>query len=162
MNEEAQTRVAPPDASVQEASSEVESAPDEERRPAPASAPLTPLERVASIEQSIDVLWVSADDPCVRKSLQDSITRVGLKFEDLVGRVNRTDTTPVQQDAPIVPSIQCRPRKQTAAPARARKVTEETLNSLSQQLYKYRTEHRPMTKIERMTAELQRARVQAG
>ncbi|RYN48142.1 hypothetical protein AA0119_g13597, partial [Alternaria tenuissima] len=162
MNEETLTATVPPDASVHEASNEVDSVEDERRRPDAASAPLTPLEHIASIEQSIDALLASVNDPCVQKSLQGPIKRIDLKHRDLLSRVQRTETTPVQQEARIVPSIQYPPYELAVSRGRARNMTAESIRSLTRQIYAFRTQHVPMTEIKHMTAELQRARVQAS
>jgi hypothetical protein len=158
MDEEAPTAVGPPDASAQEASSGVKSVQDERRGPDRPNAPPTPLERMACIEQAIDGLLVSVKDPCVQKSLQDPITRIDLKFRDLVGRVHKTENPPVQRDARIVPSIQHHPHELTATSARARNITVDTIRSLTEQVYRYRTQCAPLTDIKLLSVQLDRAR----
>ncbi|RYN63521.1 hypothetical protein AA0119_g13334 [Alternaria tenuissima] len=161
MDEEAPTAVGPPDASAQEASSGVESVQDERRVPDRPNAPPTPLERMACIEQAIDGLLVSVKDPYVQKSLQDPITRIDLKFRDLVGRVHKTEATPVQRDARIVPSIQYHPHELTAASARAHDITADTIRSLTEQIHRHRAQCTPLTDIKFLSAQLDRARRQA-
>ncbi|KAF2844604.1 hypothetical protein T440DRAFT_512098 [Plenodomus tracheiphilus IPT5] len=159
MDEEALTAVGPPDASTQEASSGVESVQDERRGPDRPNAPPTPLERMACIEQAIDGLLVSVKDPCIQKSLQDPITRIDLKFRDLVGRVHKTENPPVQRDARIVPSIQYHRHGLTVNSARARNTTVDTIRTLTKEVYRYRTQCAPLTDIKLLSAQLNRARV---
>lgn len=113
---------------------------------------------MASIEQAIDVLLVSVNDPCVQKSLQDSITRVDLKFKDLISRVHGTEDTPVQRYARLVPSTQHRPHEVTPNSGRAHNMTADTIRALTKQVYKYRTQYAPSTEIRLLSAELERAK----
>lgn len=161
MDEEAATAVGPPDASAQEPSSGVESVQDERSEPDRPNAPPTPLEHIACIEKALDGLSVSVKDPSIRKSLQDPITRIDLKLRDLVGRVQKTENPPVQRKARIVPSIQYHPHELTAASARAHDITVDTIRSLAEQVYRYRTQCAPLTDIDLLSAQLDRARRQA-
>lgn len=160
MDEEAPTAVRPPDASAQEALSAVESVQDERRGPDRPNALSTPLGRVACIERAIDGLLVSVKDPCVQKSLQDPITRIDLKFRDLLGRVHKTENPPVQQDARIVPRIQYHPHELTVASAGAHNIPADTIQSLTEQVYRYRTLCAPLTDIMLLSTQLDTARKQ--
>ncbi|OWY52191.1 hypothetical protein AALT_g11815 [Alternaria alternata] len=157
MNEEALTATVPPDASVHEASNEVDSVEDERRRPDAASAPLTPLEHIASIEQSIDALLASLNDPCVQKSLQGPIKRIDSKFRDFVHRVEKTDKTPVRRDARIVSSTQYDPHKWNTASSIPWGITADTTQSFPQQAYGYGAQCAPSMQIKLLRTQLESA-----
>ena len=141
---------------MQEASSEREDVQDERRGPDPTSAQPTPLEHVASIERAIDKLLVGVEDPYVKESLQDSVTRIEPKFKDLVCRVRQSHQSAVQQDAPIVLNIH--PSLNPSATDWRKKCTmpADTIRSLSEQVYRYRTQHIALTEMKLMSARLDR------
>ncbi|KAI0570916.1 hypothetical protein Alg130_11057 [Pyrenophora tritici-repentis] len=113
--EEARSAAEPPDGSVQEASNRASSAKDERRRPDHLSAPLTPSELMAYIEQAIDDLLKTVEDPYVQESLRDSIARIESKFKHLFDQVRKNEDAPAQRVERTVPSFQHHSQKVTAA-----------------------------------------------
>ncbi|KAJ6192069.1 hypothetical protein J3E72DRAFT_380158 [Bipolaris maydis] len=148
--------VAHPVANAQEALAE--NVQGERREPDPLSPSLVPSERVASIDRALDQLLANIEDPCVRKSLQDPIARIELKFRDLVNRVHRTEQPAVQQDESLVPTIHCNSHASAGDWNRAHNMSADTIASLSAQIYRYRAQHMNLTEIESLSAHLERAR----
>ncbi|KAI0573474.1 hypothetical protein Alg130_10078 [Pyrenophora tritici-repentis] len=157
MNEEATNAVELPDASVQDASCEVESAQDARRGPGPPNAPFSPLEHIASIEKALDRLLVSVKDLNVQRSMQESIARIEPKFKELVSHVRKPGDPPVQRVDPIVPSMQYHPYTSSAASGGAQIMTEDTILSLGEQIQRFRTQCAPLTEIKLLSAQLDRA-----
>ncbi|OWY49389.1 hypothetical protein AALT_g11057 [Alternaria alternata] len=161
-DEEAPGAVAPPNvsapnASAPDASREAQHVPVEQRRPDPPNTPPTPMEYLASMEQAIDGLLSHLEDPVVRESLHDPITRIDPKFRSLVHRVQKTVKTPVQRDGRVVSKTQARPLEWDIVPSVPQRAMANATRSLYEQPYEYNTECAALTEIRRLGAQLERA-----
>ncbi|KAJ5047748.1 hypothetical protein J3E72DRAFT_273579 [Bipolaris maydis] len=136
--EEPPSSVDAPGANAQEDSTDMENISNQRREPDPFSTSLTPLERVARIEQDIDRLLISVEDPNVEKSLQGPIARVNPRFKGLVSRVYQGQQPAVQQKPSIVPKIQYHPHASTSGWSETYGVSEDTIRSLISHMYEYR------------------------
>jgi hypothetical protein len=160
MEENTSNATRSPDASMQDASCEDESAPDARRGQDPPNAPVTSLEHIATIEKALDELLASAKDPYTQNLLQDSIGRVEPKFRELLCHIWKIDDISVQGVDPIVESMQYRPQAFAAASDRGQTFTTHTVQSLNEQVRTYRTQCATRSEIKHLSAQVDRARRQ--
>ncbi|EUC26752.1 hypothetical protein COCCADRAFT_42262 [Bipolaris zeicola 26-R-13] len=113
----------------------------------PLRASLAPLEHVTSIDQALNELLASIEDPCVQKSLQDPIARIDSRFKDLVNRVHRKEQL-------VMPTIHYSPHASAAVCNREHNMLADTIASLSTQVYRYRAHHMNLTEIKSLSAQL--------
>ncbi|KAG9189957.1 hypothetical protein G6011_06825 [Alternaria panax] len=146
-----------PNASALDASREAEHVQVEQRRPDPPNTSPTPMEYLASMEQAIDGLLSHLEDPVVRESLHDPITRIDPKFRSLVHRVQKTVKTPVQRDGRVVSKTQARPLEWNIVPSAPQRAMANATRSLYEPPCEYNTECAALTEIRRLGAQLERA-----
>lgn len=134
---EALSAVQHPDASEQEASSEVENTPNKRRRPNPSSAPLTPLEHLAIMDQSVEALSVIDKDACDPKALMDGLTRIKTKLQHVVNHVHEWKQPALQQDASNVMSSHYNPHTSTVVSGSATSLNTKKIQALSAGMRRY-------------------------
>lgn len=154
IEEEELTTVGSPEARAQVALAEDIQV--ERRGSNPPRPSLTPLERVANIEQNLDELLISVEDARVQQSLQDFVARIEPKFKDLANWVHQTEQSAVRQDVSML-SIHYNPNALAAVRDKLYKIMADTIESLSTQIYRFRAQHMFIAEINHLSAQVENA-----